>query len=319
MQAEAQQKTKNEPDYEKHQPVLEEKEVQPIVRVLLSKTRSIEPVPLEEYVKGVVAAEMPLDFQPEALEAQALAARTYIVRRLTLNDRSGVTGVEADVTDTQAHQVYRSLAEMKRLRKNDEEGWRKVDEAVKNTEGDIIAYRGQPIEALFFSTSNGYTENSEEVFPNEIPYLRSVASPWDKERSPRAINRVEMPLSEFYRKLGVDAIAVSAAGTDKPSLRIMEWTQGRRVKEMVAGSKRISGEEVREKLGLRSAAFDWTIEKGMIILTTYGSGHGVGMSQWGAEGMAQTGKTADQIVEYYYSGARVEKVSKLANSSKNRL
>jgi stage II sporulation protein D len=208
---------------------------------------------------------------------------------------------------------------MKRLRKDNEEGWRKVEEAVKNTENEIIVYRGEPIEALFFSTSNGYTENSEEVFPNKLPYLRSVASPWDKERSPRAIEKVEMPLAEFYRKLGVDSIAAIASRKGESTLRIMEWTRGKRVKEMVAGSKRLTGEEVRQKLELRSAAFDWTIDKNKIILTTYGSGHGVGMSQWGAEGMAQAGKTADQIVEYYYSGARVEKVSKLANGSKNRL
>nr|WP_255807463.1 stage II sporulation protein D [Cohnella mopanensis] len=296
--------------------ITEEREAgqdQPLVRVLLSESHKVETVPLETYVRGIVAAEMPIDFQEAALEAQALAARTYIVRRLITKDRTGMTTSEADVTDTQTHQVYRSLAEMNQLEKRDSVGWQKVVNAVKRTEGEIIVYHGEPIEALFFSTSNGYTENSEEVFATKLPYLRSVASPWDKEESPRASESVEMELTDFYSKLGLSAIPASTSDKVQRSLRILEWTTGKRVKEMLAGAKKLTGEEVRHKLGLRSAAFDWTFDHNKIILTTYGSGHGVGMSQWGAEGMAKAGKTAREIVEYYYSGAGVKEVSKLAN------
>ncbi|QMV41739.1 stage II sporulation protein D [Cohnella cholangitidis] len=302
--------TKNEP---KSVGEKEEWEKQPEVRVLLSESNSVEAVPLETYVQGVVAAEMPINFEPAALEAQALAARTYIVRRLLLKDRTGMNTSEADVTNTQTHQVYRSLAEMKRLRKDDAEGWGKVKSAVARTAGEIIVYRGEPIEALFFSTSNGYTENSEEVFANKLPYLRSVASPWDKEGSPRARETIEMELADFYRKLDAGSITANVSRKDSKALRILEWTAGKRVKEMLAGERKWTGEEVRHRLGLRSAAFDWIIDNDKIILTTYGSGHGVGMSQWGAQGMAKAGKTAREIVEYYYSGAAVEEVSKLAN------
>lgn len=292
---------------------------EPNVRIYLSESRSVETVPLETYVRGVVAAEMPLDFEPAALEAQALAARTYMVRRLWLNDKSGMPVSDADVTDTQSHQVYRSLAEMKHLRIDNEEGWRKVVDAVAKTAEEVIVYGDKPIEALFFSASNGYTENSEEVFPTKLPYLRSVASPWDKEGSPRARETVEMPLADFYAKLEVGTIASNSSPSENKPLRILEWTDGRRVKQMLAGSKKLTGEEARHKLGLRSAAFDWEVEKNKITITTFGSGHGVGMSQWGAEGMAKAGKTARQIVEHYYSGTRTEKVSKLAISTGKRL
>ncbi|BBI36205.1 stage II sporulation protein D [Cohnella abietis] len=288
---------------------------QPTVRVYLTRSGTIEKVPLEVYVKGVVAAEMPLDFQPAALEAQALAARTYIIRRLWLNDRSGVTVKEADVMDTEVNQVYRSLSEMEQLRIDNEVGWQKVDKAVSRTAGQVIVYEDQPIEALFFSTSNGYTENSEEVFAAARPYLRSVASPWDKEGSPRAQETVEISLKDFYDKLDLKSITASSSLSAKKSIRIIEWTKGRRVKQMLVGNKKFTGEEIRHRLGLRSAAFDMDISKGKIILTTYGSGHGVGMSQWGAEEMAKSGKTARQIVEHYYSGIRLEEVSKLVKSS----
>jgi stage II sporulation protein D len=293
---------------------------QPVVRVYLSESGRIEAVPLETYVRGVVAAEMPVNFEPAALEAQALAARTYIVRRLWLEDHiTGIPVKDADVTDEQTHQVYLSLTEMKRLKRENGEGWRKVDNAVKETSGKIIVFEAEPIEALFFSTSNGYTENSEEVFPTKLPYLRSVASPWDTEESPRAQETLEMELTDFYTKLGVNSIASAASPSGQPLLRIVEWTDGHRVKLLLAGTKKLTGEEVRHKLGLRSAAFSWTISNHSIKLTTFGSGHGVGMSQWGAEGMAKAGNTAQQIVEHYYSGVGFEEVSKLVNSTGKRL
>jgi stage II sporulation protein D len=287
---------------------------QPMIRVYISDSRRIETVPLETYVRGVVAAEMPLEFEPAALEAQAMAARTYIIRRLWLKDQTGIPVDNADVTDTQTHQVYQSLSDMKRLKLENEAGWRKVEMAVNKTAGEIIVYQGEPIEALFFSTSNGYTENSEEVFPAKLPYLRSVASPWDKENSPRARDTVELRLTDFYEKLGVKSMQASVNRPAQENIRVLEWTQGRRIKQLLAGGEKISGEEVRHRLGLRSASFDWKVADNKIVFTTYGSGHGVGMSQWGAEGMAKAGKTAVQIVEYYYSGTRTVEVSKLAKA-----
>lgn len=292
---------------------------EPFVRVYLSESKAVETVSLEAYVRGVVAAEMPLDFEPEALEAQALAARTYILRRLMNGDRTGMPVQNADVTDTQTHQAYRSISRMSKLLVQDRDGWMRADQAVRNTRGLIIAYEGQPIDALYFSTSNGYTENSEDVFPFKLPYLRSVDSPWDKEGAPRSKETVEMPLTRFYELLGAKSEQamgpiVAGAGAGKLPIRVTERSEGQRVKVLAVGSLKLPGTEVRSMLGLRSSSFEWIIKGSQIIITTYGSGHGVGMSQWGAEGMAKEGSTSREIVEHYYPGATVMEVSKLPNA-----
>jgi len=275
------------------------------VRVYLTEEKRVETVPLEVYVRGVVAAEMPADFHPEALKAQALAARTYIVRRLMKQDRSDVPVPEADVTDSQTHQVYRPLREMNRLRETDKEAWRKYHQAAYGTAGRIITYKGEPIQALYFAASNGYTENSEEVFSHRIPYLRSVDSSWDLEHALSASETVTLPLKEFYEKLGVHVVPAIAAVKGYPAPQIKEWTQGRRVKTLALGGKLVSGTEIRSKLGLKSAAFSLHIKDGKIAITTVGSGHGVGMSQWGAEGMARAGFAAEEIIAHYYPGTEL--------------
>lgn len=285
---------------------------QPRISIYLSKTGKVETVSLETYVQGVVAAEMPLEFRPAALEAQAIAARTYAARRLWLGERAGEAAHGADVTDTHEHQVYLSVAEMKRLKADDREGWEKVRAAAAATEGQILVYGDEPIEALFFSTSNGYTENSEEVFSSKRPYLRSVESPWDSAISDRAKETVEMELTEVYDLLGVKTAPVSGAGASGDLIRVLERTEGRRVKTMLAGDRRLAGTEVRRLLGLRSASFEWKADRGKLKITVYGYGHGVGMSQWGAEGMAREGYDAPRILAHYYTGARLEQVSKLA-------
>lgn len=283
-----------------------------LVRIYLSDEKKVETVPLETYVRGVVAAEMPLDFEPAALEAQALAARTYIIHRLIGNDRSGAPD-GADVTDTQTHQAYRSEAEMADLKASDPKGWAKADDAVKKTKGKILTYDGEPIEALFFSSSNGYTENSENVFPFELPYLRSVASPWDREEATSWSNTLEMSLQEFCKRLGVSSGATLARSGSGQTVRVVDRTPGNQVKTLQVGKEKLTGVEVRDKLDLKSAAFDLTATGRNVVITTYGNGHGVGMSQWGAEGMAKNGQTAEQIVRHYYTGIQVEEASKLAN------
>ncbi|MFC3799783.1 stage II sporulation protein D [Cohnella sp. GCM10012308] len=286
-----------------------------VVRVYLSDDKRVERAGLETYVKGVVAAEMPTDFEPAAMEAQAIAARTYLIRRLWNEDRSGVPVRGADVTDTVTHQVYRSRAEMDELKKGNPAAWVAVDEAVRRTRGIVMVYGGAPIESLYFSSSNGYTENAKDVFAADLPYLVSVSSPWDRKDSPRAEETVEMKLSEFYRKLGVKSLATLTGLGKRPAAVINSWTDGKRVSTATVGGKTLSGIEVRRLLGLRSAAFDWKIDKGKISITTYGSGHGVGMSQWGAEGMAKTGATAADIVLHYYTGIQLKTVTSLQSAS----
>ncbi|WP_223285350.1 stage II sporulation protein D [Paenibacillus sp. PL91] len=285
------------------------------IRVYVAKEKRIERVPLETYVRGVVAAEMPIDFELEALKAQAIAARTYMVRRIVQGNDSGVPVTGADVTDTVEHQVYVPLAKLaQKWPKNEQKkNMSKLDEVIAQTRGKIITYKGEPIEASFFSTSNGYTENSEDYWNQEIPYLRSVASPWDKAISPRYKETVKLSLNEFYSKLGV-----RKKGSVKPSIRVIEKTEGNRISKITIGGTAFTGREVREALGLASSQFTWSIKGNTISITTYGYGHGVGMSQWGANGMAQTGAGAEEILEHYYSSVQVEQASKLAKQLSRR-
>lgn len=268
------------------------------VAVYRSKKEKIEKVSLENYLVGVVAAEMPAEFNEEALKAQALTARTYIVNRLLSKDMLGVPK-GAEVTDTQLHQVYESDDEMKKAWGIDY-NWKKkkILEAVQATSGQILTYKGKPISALFFSTSNGYTENSEDYWSGAIPYLRSVSSPWDKN-SPKFYGQKVFTVKDFENRLGVKI------GTSGPIGKIGDRTAGKRVAEVNFNGKILTGKDIREQLNLMSSDFSWERNGNNIVITTRGYGHGVGMSQYGANGMAAEGKSYKDIVEHYYSGVQI--------------
>jgi stage II sporulation protein D len=274
------------------------------VAVYRMSQKQIDEIPLERYVVGVVASEMPADFELEALKAQALTARTYIVRQLTNSNPLGVPE-GANVTDTETHQVYKSEEDLKKIWKPNEYEWKlhKIKEAVIATKGQILTYDGTPIDSTFFSTSNGFTENSEDYWSNTYPYLRSVESPWDVKESPKFNNQVIMTVSEFEGKLGVK-VSGNKIG------EITERTEGNRVAKVNINGKTLSGKEIREKLELKSSDFSWVRKGSQIVISTKGNGHGVGMSQYGANGMAKEGKTYDQIVKHYYQGVTISPADK---------
>lgn len=268
------------------------------VAVFRTAQSEVERVPLNEYLVGVVAAEMPAEFELEALKAQALTARTYYVKQMM---GTGTTGLPdgAQVTDTTAHQVYKNKAELKQQWGAEfNEKYAKVQEAVRATDGQILTYGGEPIEATFFSTSNGFTENSEEYWANNIPYLRSVESPWDKV-SPKYSEQKIIPISEFENRLGVKLTDRSEVG------KIIQKTEGNRVGKVEIAGKVLSGRDVRDMLGLNSSDFKWYAKGDNIVIETKGYGHGVGMSQYGANGMAAEGKSYKEIVQYYYKGIEI--------------
>lgn len=286
-----------------------------MIPVYLTKKSVVETVPLEQYVKGVLAAEMPVDFELEALKAQAMAARTYVVRRVLDKDYSNMPVDDALVTDTTAHQVYLTDQELRERWGSGtyESNMTKINRAVNETKDMILTYDHKPINATFFSTSNGYTENSEDYWPFMSPYLRSVPSPWDVKLSSRYKETADFTYKSMLQKLGVTSIATTGTGTK--SMKVLEWSAGHRIKKMTIGGKTFTGREVREKLGLASSQFAWTWSGSKITFTTYGYGHGVGLSQWGANGMAKEGKTAEQIVTYYYTGISIEKASPFLQKS----
>ncbi|MNI35715.1 Amidase enhancer precursor [compost metagenome] len=185
----------------------------------------------------------------------------------------------------------------------------KINRAVKETEDQILLYEKRPINATFFSTSNGYTENSEEYWFDAIPYLRSVPSPWDSALSPKYKETISITYATVLKKLGVSSI--STISTRSNGIKVLEHSTGNRIKKISIGGKTFTGREVREKLGLASSQFDWKWKGTQLEFTTYGYGHGVGLSQWGANGMAKEGKKAEEIVSYYYTGISIGKASEI--------
>lgn len=273
------------------------------IAVYRTQLKKIENVPLENYIQGVIASEMPSEFELEALKAQALTARTYIIRRLVERDYSD-TPEGSIVTDTEKHQVYQNEQELRERWGIDyEQKISRINQAVNETVGQVITYQGRPIDATFFSTSNGFTENSEEYWNQEIPYLRSVESPWD-QASPRYQDQLRMSIKEFQEKLGVQ-LSIPVSNTTAIG-EIVSRTEGNRVKEVKIGDKIFTGKEVRELLGLDSSHFEWQRDGGQVLIRTFGWGHGVGMSQWGANGMAEEGYAAEDIVKYYYQNIHVQ-------------
>lgn len=272
------------------------------VAVMRTKSETVEDIPLESYVAGVVSSEMSPDFEPEALKAQSLAARTYIVDHLLHQD----DGQESDVTDTTQHQVFKNDNELKKQWGSKyDENMKKVKAAVTATKGEILTYKDAPIFPAFFSTSNGYTENSEDYWDDELPYLRSVESPWDED-SPKFLDQQTFTIDQIKEKLAVDLPNQEPLGID------VTRTDSQRVKEIDLAGNKLSGREVREKLELQSSDFTIKQKNDHLIFTTKGYGHGIGMSQYGANSMAKEGKTYQEIVKYYYSDVQVGTVTDTA-------
>lgn len=277
------------------------------IAVFRSKSETVEHVPLKEYVIGVVASEMPTEYELEALKAQSLAAQTYVLSQQLKAKEDRKVPQDALVTDTVLHQVYQSKVELQeKWGDSFAERWSKIEEAVEATEGQVITYNDQPITAAFFSTSNGYTENSEDYWAHEIPYLKSVKSPWDTE-SPRYTKETTVAIADFEEKLGVKLTGDGSIGT------ISSRTNGGRVETVAIGDKQFSGREIRETLGLDSSDFTWHVKNDAIVIQTKGWGHGVGMSQYGANGMAMEGQSYQNIIAHYYSGVEIESMEMYQN------
>ncbi|MFB1051550.1 stage II sporulation protein D [Paraliobacillus sp. JSM ZJ581] len=275
--------------------VLKEEDSAFSVDVMRTASNENESVLLEDYVTRVVASEMPADFEIEALKAQALAARTYIVNFLT-NTKNN-----QQVTDTVKHQVYKNDQELQQIWGNDYQ-WKikKIKQAVASTVGEVLTYNGKPITPTFFSTSNGYTENAEDFWENELPYLKSVASPWDED-SPKFADQKTITKDDLEQML---VVTLPDGDITFPTTR----TESHRVKTIEIGGKTFTGRDVREKLELRSTDFKISKKDDYFIFTTKGYGHGVGMSQYGANGMAKEGKSYKEIASYYYQGISIQTI-----------
>lgn len=263
---------------------------------------------LEEYVKGVVASEMPPTFHEEALKAQAILARTYAVRKMRI---FGGTPSRPDadvVSDHNADQAWAPESEIKK-----KWGvlaawryWAKVTHAVQETHGLILVYDGVPAEAVYHSTSAGPTESAADVWGREVPYLRSVPCDYCSHSPYYGVETVTMPLETVLgslRNAGVALPVASPGGRD--AVIPVSVSHTGRVKEVAVSGVTIRGIDFRRALGLRSTKVSWYVSGSDLVFAVRGYGHGVGMCQYGADGMARTGKTYLDILSYYYPGTRV--------------
>ena len=264
------------------------------IRVLRSNG-NIDIVPFEQYILGVVSGEMPITFEMEALKAQAVAARTYAMKKMANNYNKNY-----DVVDTVYNQVYLDDEYLKKAWGNNYiNNINKIKKAIIETSGEYLSYNGEVIEAFYFSTSTGKTENGEEIFSGNAPYLKSVSSMWDSEVSPVYQTYFSFSKNDFIKKLKL-------SGSDI-KITILSTTSTGRIKKIKINNKTYTGSEVQSLLGLRSNYFSINVGD-KVNITCKGYGHGVGMSQYGAHGMAKSGYNYDQILKHYYSGVEIQKI-----------
>ncbi|MFY9173722.1 MAG: stage II sporulation protein D [Peptococcia bacterium] len=268
---------------------------------------------LEEYVAGVVAAEMPASFHIEALKAQAVAARTYAVKRLQVSDpRVKALSPLADISsDHQINQAWISDEEMRTRwgKWNYAENKKKIVRAVEETWGEVSIYEGQLIDPSYHASCGGLgTENSGDVWKHQVPYLQHAKCGNHPEGNHEAV--VAMKIDTLAKKLGVETKEVPASkifGYTK-ALQVTEKTSVGRIKSLTFGGRNFTGSELRSKLDLKSTMITWKIENDVVKFETLGYGHAVGMCQHGANAMAQEGKDYRQILSHYYQGTTIGKL-----------
>lgn len=260
-------------------------------------------VTLAEWLPGVIAGEMPVLFESEALKAQAVAARTFIMYRCS----NGVPAhPEADICDDasccQAHLTADELRE--KWGDNYEEYWAKIVAAVEATDGEYLTYEGQTIQAVFHSSSPGFTEDASALWDG-LPYLVSVSSPETEADVPGYISEVEVSVSDFASSLRAAGIDADLSGTPDLWVGDLVLDESGRVASALIGGASVEGAELREIFSLRSTAFTLEYIDGAFLFTVTGYGHGVGMSQYGANVMAQSGSSYEEILRHYYPGTHL--------------
>jgi stage II sporulation protein D len=264
---------------------------------------------IEDYLKGVVAAEMPASFHIEALKAQAVAARTYIYNKV-INKDDSEEHKGAHICNDPEHckaWITKEEAFLKWTEDEREEYWDKIVKAVEGTESQVILYNNIPIDAVFHSTCSGWTENSEEVWSNKIEYLRSVESFGD-DISPKFNSHVEVTKKDFIERIKENFdIEILIDEVSEDIIEKVIKTEGNNVREIYIKGNVLNGAEMRRVFGLNSTNFNITFEDEKVIFSVWGNGHEVGMSQYGANYMAVRNKSYEDILLYYYSGVKIEK------------
>ena len=243
---------------------------------------------LEDYIVGVVSCEMPASFDIEALKAMSVAARTYALYKRNKNKTLKTT------TDDQC---YIDINTMKNKWKNNfDKYYNKISNAVNDTKGEYMTYNDKAIIAFYFSISNGKTENVENVFSQKLDYLVSVDSSWDKKNSSNEKD-IKMKVSDFLKKLSINDEKINDIKIDRSSTN--------RINNIKINGKSYKGTKFRSLLNLKSTDIEIKYDNDYVYIHTVGYGHGVGMSQYGANYMAQDGYKYEDILKHYYTGIKI--------------
>lgn len=281
------------------------------IKLLHSKTNQIEEIQLDEYLYGVVSSEMPANYKAEALKAQAVVARTYTIYQIINNNGKHENAEICD--DSNCCQAW--ISKQDRLEKWEaeeaEENWNKIVDAVDSTKGEIITYNGVPINAFFHANSGGITESSLNIWGEvDYPYLKSVETSGE-EGYTQYKSEVILTKEELLNKLKTKYEDCSIDFSNQDCIQILEYTTSGRVKTIKFGNTEIAGTEARTLLELKSTNFTFKIDGENIIFSVIGYGHGVGMSQTGADALAKEGLKYDEIIKHFYTDVEIIDVNSL--------
>ena len=264
-----------------------------LTSIKMNKNNEIQDINLEDYILGVLGCEMPALFETEALKAGAVAARTYILNKLENNENYVVSSTTND-------QCYNDEEELKEKWKDEYTKYiNKLKEVIEQTKGEYMTYNGQIIKALYFSTSNGKTEDVKNVFGEELDYLVSVDSPYDINTS-QFNKTIEIEKSDFLEKLNLPY-------SNDIIIKDVIKNESNRVDYITINDVKFKGTQIRTLLNLRSTDFEILTNNNLIYINTKGYGHGVGMSQYGANELAKIGYNYEEILKYYYKGVDITK------------
>lgn len=272
------------------------------VRVELSDG-TVRPMSMSDYLQGVVAAEMPASFEPEALKAQAVTARTYTRYKMTV---SSSAHPDADVcTDPACCQAYLAPETAAANWGGNAADYKaKIAAAVSGTDGQVILYNGAPIQAVFFSSSNGRTENAVEVWGASVPYLTGVTSP-EGDEVPNYHSTATVPVSDFITAIHGKYPQADLTGDPSGWFTNTVPTSAGGVETVDVGGVTVPGTVLRSLFSLRSVNFTVAADAQAVTFSVTGYGHGVGMSQYGANAMAKEGHTWQEIIKWYYTGVDI--------------
>lgn len=275
------------------------------ITVKVSDNGSISEINLHDYLVGVISAEMPAEFELEALKAQAVAARTYTIYSMTKEPKKAHP--DADVcTDFSCCKAYSSPDAMKEKWGDSYDAYyEKISSAVSDTDGLCVTYDGQPILSVFHSSSLGMTEDSENVWGGAVPYLKSVESMENPDEIPKYTATVTVSSDDFAETILEEYPDADLSGDADKWFSDAEYTDSGRLYSITIGGCKVAATALRTLFDLRSTAISIEVSGSDIIFTTQGYGHGVGMSQYGANSMAESGYSYDEILKWFYTGTDI--------------